>query len=147
MYLAALREEVSQGDIFDGLLYQYVYQEPSAPEPTIRSRVIRAMLITADCEYDKPNSAYVYLGEVRPLSEISLGTQGNVRSRRVFYTFPLEPHPRLPEESYVDFRRILRFDKNLIAADNLNQQRSLSLTDIARTALQEQVSLFFGLAR
>ncbi len=145
MYLPIRREEVSQGDIFDGLVYQYVYQEPDASEPAIRARVIRAMVMTADCEYDKPNSAYVYMREVRPLEEISTGTRGNVRSRRVFYTFPLEPRDQLPEESYVDFRRILRFDKNVIVANQ--QHRLLSLTDIARTALQEQVSLFFGLAR
>lgn len=147
LYLPALREEISQGDIFDGLIYQYVYQESSAPEPVIRSRVIQAMLITADCEFDKPSSAYVYLGEVRPLSEISVGTRGNVRSRRVFYTFPLEPHDNFLEECYVDFRRILRFDKSRLAASHLNQQRLLSLTDTARTALQEQLSVFFGLAR
>ena len=145
MFLPTLREEISQGDVFDGLVYRYVYDEPSAPEPVLRSRVIRAMLITADCEFDKPGSAYVYLGEVRPLSEISPGTRGNVRSRRVFYTFPLDLNDALPEESYVDFRRILRFDKGRVGL--ADPTRLLSLTDVARMALQEQIALFFGLAR
>ncbi len=70
MYLPYLREEVSQGDIFGGLAYRYVYQEPLAPEPQIRSRIIRAMLLTYDCEYDKPEAAYVYMGEVRPLERV-----------------------------------------------------------------------------
>lgn len=147
MYLPTSREEISQGDVFDSLLYRYVYDEPTTPKPVLRSRVIRAMLITADCEFDKPGSAYVYLGEVRPLSEISPGTRGNVRSRRVFYTFPLDLNDALPEESYVDFRRILRFDKGRITRGLADPTRLLSLTDTARMALQEQLALFFGLAR
>jgi len=147
MYLPSLREEVSQGDVFDALAYRYVYQRPDAPEPEIMVRVIRAMLLTADCEYDKPISAIVYVGEVRLMSEISPSTVGNVRAHKTYYAFPLEAHGSGLEESYVDFRRIFRFDKNLIAASASASGRILSLNDTARLALQEQLSLFFGLER
>ena len=109
--------------------------------------MIRAMLLTYDCEYDKPDAAYVYMGEVRPMNEISASTRGNVRSHKVLYTFPLLVHSELPDESYVDFRRILRFDKNTIAQSSLASQRIVSVTDTAREALQQQMALFFGFDR
>lgn len=147
MYLPSLREEVSQGDIFNDLVYRYIYQEPSDPDPQIESRVIQAMLLTYDCEYDKPDAAYIYMGEVRPMNEISASTRGHVRSHRVLYTFPLLVHRNLPDESYIDFRRILRFDKNTIAQSSLTSQRVVSVTDTAREALRQQMALFFGFNR
>ena len=147
MYLTALREKVSQGDIFQSLVYRYVYQETQASDPMIRSRLIRAMLLTYDCEYDKPEAAYVYMAELRLLEEISKSTRGNVRSRRVFNAFPLETSSLLLDEYYVDFRRILRFDKTVIAESDLASNRVISITDTSRLALQQQMSVFFGFER
>lgn len=147
MYLAELREEVSQGDIFQDLVYQYITQDAQDPEPRILSRVLRAMLLTYDCEYDKRDAAFVYVGELRPLEEISASTRGHVRSRRVLNTFSLETHERLPEEFYVDFRRILRLTKSAVAQSSLSGNRVVSLSDTSRLALQQQMSLFFGFER
>ncbi len=147
MYLSSLRADVSQGDLFDTLVYRYVYQRSDAPEPEIMAREIKAILLTADCEYDKPAASFVYVGEVRPMSEISPSTVGNVRARKTYYTFPLAAHGAVLEESYVDFRRILRFDKKLIAASASEGHRVLALDETARLAMQEQLSLFFGLER
>lgn len=81
------------------------------------------------------------------MQEVTASTRGNVRSFKVLYTFPLEIHSELSEEFYVDFRRILRFEKNIMTQSSLANHRVVSLTDEARSALQQQMSLFFGFDR
>jgi hypothetical protein len=147
MYVPALREEVSQGDVFDALVYRYVYQESAESEPKILERRIRAMLLSYDCEYDKLDAANVYMGEVRAMAEFDSSTVGNVRKYKVFNVFPLAVAPGLLEETYVDFRRIYRFAKTDIAQASTSRHRLVSLTDVARLALQQQMSLFFGFQR
>src|SRR5436190_1506794 len=110
MYLALPAEEVSQGDIFDGIPVAYLrHENPSEPSADIR--FVRAILVSHDCEYDKPSNQFVLVAEVRPLTEIPGGSQGNVRHYRTRNTFYLEPLGELMPESYVDFRRIDRIQK------------------------------------
>lgn len=147
MYLPELQTEVSQGDIFRDIHYRFIIQDNQNSEPRMSSRTLNAMLLTYDCEYDKPQSGFVYVGEIRPLSEISLQTRGNVRNFKVMNAFPLQTNELLNEESYIDFRRILRFDKNMISEYSLNKHRILLLTEDARLALQLHVAMFFGFRR
>lgn len=138
MYLQELRGEVSQGDIFDSLPLVFARQDGSSLS------FARAILLTYDCEYDKPTTKFVMIAEVRPLAEVAPGSQGNVRKNRAFSTFFLDAHSSLAE-SYVDFRTLSRVEKAAVAARI--GQRLASLSDDAQLALQEQLSAFFGYGR
>lgn len=142
MYLEELSSEVSQGDIFEGL--------PLAPaaggQGTVEVRRVRAILLTQDCEYDKPSTAAVLIAEVLPLSAVASGSQGNVRRNRVASAFYLPSHTHLPE-SYVDLRTIGRVSKSFVAVEAQTENRLLSLTEEARLALQRQIAGFFGYDR
>ena len=140
MYLDKASAEVSQGDIFESLPLT------SVEGGQAHMRQVRAMLLTQDCEYDKPSNASVLIAEILPLSSVTSGSQGNVRRNRVASAFYLPPHADLPE-SYVDIRAIGRVEKSLIVAEAQRGTRLLSLTEEARLALQRQSAGFFGYDR
>jgi hypothetical protein len=140
MYLDTVRAEVSQGDIFGRLPLA------SAEGGGAALRLACVMLLTQDCEYDKPSTVSVLVAEILPLSGVAAGSQGNVRRNRVASAFYLSPHAILPE-SYVDIRAVGRVEKSLVAAEAEGGSRLLSLTEEARLALQRQVAGFFGYDR
>ena len=143
MYLNEIRGEVSQGDVFDSLPLAYVSQE-SAHQ--VLSENARAIVLTYDCEYDKPSTRFVMIAGVFPLAGVPTDRQGNIRRNRIFSTFYLSASTRF-DESYVDFRYMGRLDKRLVAAQAQAGTRLLSLDDEAQLALQEQLSAFFGYGR
>jgi hypothetical protein len=140
VYLDNVSAEVSQGDIFESLPLA------SAEGGQAVLRLARVMLLTQDCEYDKPSTVSVLVAEILPLSGVASGSQGNVRKNRVASAFYLSPHGAFPE-SYVDIRAIGRLEKSLIAAEAERGNRLLSLTEEARLALQQQIAGFFGYGR
>ena len=142
MYLQELRGEVSQGDIFGSLPISYVRQEDKKPVLL----TIPAMLITYDCEYDKPATKLVLVAGVFPLAEVPINRQGNVRKNRVFSTFHLDKTTS-QEEAFVDFRYIGLLEKTVVAQEAEAGNRRISLSDEAQLALQEQLSAFFGYGR
>ncbi len=148
MYLQELRGEVSQGDVFGSLLISYVRQEVNRPVTMEVSATIDipAMLITYDCEYDKPSTKLVLVAGVFPLAEVPLNRQGNVRKNKIFSTFYLEKTAS-QEEAFVDFRYIGSLEKTIVAQEAENGSRIISLSDEAQLALQEQLSAFFGYGR
>ncbi len=145
MYLLERRGEVSQGDVFDDIPFPVVeLAEVATVYATVRP--VRALLVSHDCEYDKPNNPYVTVAEVRPMAEVDRGSQGNIRSFRVRSTFHLQEHPELPE-SYVDLRRMASIDKRILADRAAAGKKLVSLSDDARLALQRQIAIFFGVER
>ena len=142
MFLQELRGEVSQGDVFDSLPIAYVRQEVRR----LTALSTRALLITYDCEYDKPSTKLVMVAGVFSLSEVPADRRGNVRKNKVFSTFFLEAFFPL-EESFVDFRYMGLLEKAVIAEEAQARQRLASLNDEAQLALQEQLSAFFGYGR
>jgi len=104
-------------------------------------------MLTHDCDYDKKSSNYVIFAEIRPLSEVDKGSQGNIRTFRTRHTFYLTEIPDVMEESYVDLRRIDRVHKPVVTHKATNSERIASLTDEAREALQGHIALFFGIER
>jgi len=143
MYLDQLGEQVSQGDIFDSLPLSHVdWQTP----PQSSLRYVRAVLLTFNCEYDKPNSKSVLVAEVKPLSLVPENKQGNVRKNRVASAFYLTSQGRL-EESYVDFRYVSTLDKRIVEEAATIGGRILSLDEDTGLALQEQLYQFFGFGR
>lgn len=143
MYLDRLQEQVSQGDLFDGLPLAHVdWHTP--PQPSLR--YVRAVLLTFNCEYDKPNCKSVLVAEVKPLDLVPENLRGNVRRNRVASAFSLSGHERL-EESYVDFRYVSTLDKRIVEEASAIGRRILSLDEDTRLALQEQLYQFFGYGR
>lgn len=138
MYLAELRGEVSQGDIFDSL--PTVYIQGVGLKPKVQNK--RSTMLIYDCEYDKPRTTTVIIAEVWPLSDADPGSRGYIRQNRVFGAFYLEPYLDIIPESYVDFRTISRLEKSILEAQKQTGRRLVSLTDDSRLALQQQLSLF-----
>ena len=90
MYLPEPRQEISQGDVFDQVALLSVAEATGHGELNVHLREGRAILLTHDCEYDKPTNMWVLVAEVRPLFEIPSGNQGHIRQYRTRNTFYLE---------------------------------------------------------
>ncbi len=142
MYRNELSTEISQCDIFWSLP---LVPTADGTEQASAERV-PAILLTQDCEFDKPSTLSVLIAAVLPLSGVASGSQGNVRRNRVASAFYLPPHLLLPE-SYVDLRAIGRVAKSLVVAEASQGTRLLSLSEDARLALQRQIAGFFGYDR
>ena len=142
MYLQELRGEVSQGDVFGSLPVAYVRQDARR----MTALEIPAMLITYDCEYDKPSTKLVMVAGVFPLAEVPADRQGNVRKNKVFSTFFLEASFLL-DEAFVDSRYMGLLEKAVVAEEAQMKQRLVSLNDEAQLALQEQLSASVGYGR
>ena len=142
LYLAEQRHQISQGDIFGNIPVVRV----KFPEGVPILKEIRAMLITHDCEFDKPHAAYVLISEVRPLSELKPESIGNIKNFKTLNTFYL-PQTDGVTESYIDFRRTYQVDKSCLYDRLSKSLRFKSLTDEARMALQRQLAIFFGYDR
>ncbi len=140
MYLENISAEVSQGDIFDSLPFAVM------EGTTATVRTARVVLLTQDCEYDKPSTRSILVAEILPLSGVATASQGNVRRNRVASAFYPPPQEAFPE-SYVDLRAIGRVEKSVVVAEADRGTRLLSLTEEARLALQQQIAGFFGYHR
>jgi hypothetical protein len=138
-YLPTQRTQVSQGDIFSNIPVAKV----KFPEAIPVLKEIEGLLLTHDCEFDKPSSLYVMLTEIRPLNELNTTSQGNVKNYKTLNTFYLPPTDTMPE-SYIDFRRTYQVDKAFLFDRLAKSLRLKSVTDGTRTALQRQIAIFFG---
>ena len=147
MYLSEPRPEISQGDIFDRAPLVSVAQDADSFALSVALRESRAILLTHDCEYDKPSNPWIVVAEVRPLAEIAADAQGHIRQYRTRNTFYLEGLPDGLPESYVDFRRLTRLPKTALTVSPETTLRLASLDEEARTALQRQIAIFFGYGR
>lgn len=143
MYLTELRGEVSQGDIFGSL--PTVYIQGVGLKPKVRNA--RTMLLTHDCEYDKPRTTTVIIAEIWPLSDVDPGSRGHIQQNKVLGAFYLEPYTDVVPASYVDLRSMSRLEKSILEAQKQVGGRLVSLTDDAKLALQRQMALFLGLNR
>ena len=147
MYRPTASAEVSQGDLFDDVPIAYVTFPLDATSPQTTVQRVRAMLLTHDCDYDKRGTDFVIVAQVLPLSVVDSGSQGHVRARRTRNTFYLEPMLADGPESFVDFRRLDRVHRQIIASLAGEGKRIASLTEEARLALQRQIAQFFGYGR
>lgn len=142
-YSGALRPDVSQGDIFRDVAFVRV--EATGEEVTTTTARYTALLLTHDCQYDKPLVDFVLMARIRRLDELTGGSQGNVRRYRTTATFYLpELPPELPE-SFVDFYHIVPVSKAEVARLAAADQRIASLSDLGRLGLQRQIAIYFGL--
>jgi hypothetical protein len=140
MYRPALRKKVSQGDIFDDLPYTRIREEGLLAVVKLE----RGILLTHDCEYDKPGTTAIMIAVVRSVAEQSPRYQDSIRGRGVASAFYLEAVQGILPESFVDLRTITVIDKRIIIVRVNEGKRLISMTQEARIALQEQLFFFFG---
>jgi hypothetical protein len=100
---------------------------------------MRSLLVTYDCECDKPSTKLVMAAGIFSLADVPADRRGNVRKNKVFSTFYLEENAAF-EEAFADFRYAGLLEKAIVATRA--ETRLFSLGDAARLALQEQLSSF-----
>jgi len=78
MYLQELRGEVSQGDTLDDLPIVYATQGGGR----FASTAMRSLLVTYDCEYDKPSTKLVMAAGIFSLADVpATGAGTSARTR------------------------------------------------------------------
>src|SRR5437763_11774236 len=129
-YLAEPRETVSQGDLFGEVTFARVVA--TGEVCTFSTDRYPAMLLSHDCEYDKPRVEFVLMARVRPLAHLAESSRGNVRTGGTISTFYLPPRdPRLPE-AFVDFEHVVPVSKAEVSRLATAAHRIASLSDEGR---------------
>jgi len=138
-YLPEVRPSLSQGDLIEELDIQEILGgEPNSSTHTV-------IVLSHDCEIDKPNNSIVLVARTREIGEIDSANQGNVRSGRVVNTMHLPAVDSMPE-SFVDFRFIHRVLKAELERGISENRRVASISDDAQAALQAFLHRFFSRA-
>lgn len=147
-YEQSLRPEISQGDIFSDIAFIDWLTYPDGRVEIVGSRPSCAMLLTFDCEYDKPASPpnYILIAKVIPLQNAPLSSQGGIRKERGYSIFYLPASGDFPE-SFVDFRQMERVGKRTVTQSEEIGNRVLSLTSPYRRKLRRSLARFFGMDR
>jgi hypothetical protein len=119
--------------------YEVVGQlSPSSPPPAgqllvpARCDHTRAVLLTFDCEIDKPSTKILTLALVRPLDpKMPDADQVKIRENRKFAFFFLPPATEGAPAGYVDFRRLGAVSVDVVKAT----PRLSRLSETARKAM------------
>jgi hypothetical protein len=99
----------------------------------------RAVLLTYDCEIDKPSAKVLTVALVRPLDpKTPEADKAVLRENRKFAFFHLPPEQANGPESYLDFRRIGAVSVEVVKA----AIKRASLSDLARKAMLFQFFRF-----
>ncbi len=170
LFYRDVSDELCQGDVFERVPLLYMTEmpqvlkqvdlnlkgellEPSAPLDPLHPPGIanglhvnascdftRAVLLTYDCEIDKPSTKQLTLAMVRPLDpSMSFQSRQIIRENRKMSTLYLPADGNNLSESLVDFIRIsVVFKEGLQAAPRLTR-----LSDQARQAMLFQLIRFF----
>lgn len=101
-------------------------------------QVGRGIVLTHDCEIDKPSLKYVWVALVRPLRMVPIDNQQIIRDNSDFSAFYLPAIGDAMEESFVDFRRTSCVHVSLVPPEF----RLASLTPSAVNQLLVKLMLF-----
>ncbi len=147
-YEQSLRPEISQGDIFSDIAFIDWMTHPDGRIDIVGSRRSCAMLLTFDCEYDKPASPpnHILIAKVIPLQNAPINSQGVIRKEKGYSIFYLPASGDFPE-SFVDFRQMERVGKMTVTQSEDIGDRVLSLTSTYRRKLRLALARFFGMSR
>jgi hypothetical protein len=158
----APKDEISQGDLLadvpsaliEDLRYMVqtgedTFKLDSDPQPRrldrmypSNAREVRTfgVVITHDCEIDKPSRrSLVYVALVRPLAGVAEEHREGFRSNTRHRAFYLPANEYLPDESYVDLRRMTPVVGNVIG----ELPRLACMNEDGRSMLREQLFRFF----
>lgn len=154
--------ELCQGDVFERLPLVYAKDLPpslkratlpgnrdgfevesSPPKPGATAIAAascdftRAILLTYDCEIDKPQTKLVTVALIRPLN-LPEPDKATIQESRKFAYFYLPPLDEAGPEAYVDFRRL-----STVGLDLVKKSPPIArLSEIARNALLFQFYRF-----
>lgn len=129
MYLSELRPDISQGDIFVEVPFPYFANTENLNDPKPSYLICTVMLISHSCDYDKPNSKFCLVAQIRPISELNPNSHGNLRKEGLINTIYLPRVTGKIDESYVDLRNITSIQKIILSNQAANGKRILSVTD------------------
>ena len=110
------------------------FQDKTGQSIIAKCKRARAIVVTHDCEIDKPAVARYHICPVVPLSHLSSKMQDQVKRNRVYSRYFLPSFRDLRQDSFVDFNQISTVDRDLIAAT----KRLLTLSDLGRRGLYAQ---------
>lgn len=129
VFLDTVRTEISQGDVFEDIEF-------------VRGTSGDGVLLSHDCEYDKPSVSDVLVARAFSRDAVSSGSWGPIAAGQAYNAIHLPPVAGRPE-SYINLRYIYRVPKvNLIEAD-AGGRRVASMTDSGRYALITYLFRFF----
>lgn len=146
MYRETPQDTPTQGDIYDNCpsvaIGAPIEGEYNTATASVEKK--RVIIITHSCEYEKPQSTYVLVATVRPLSDFNPEQYDSIRNNQVYNLYWLSVHPSMSVEQCVDLRTIRRVHKRLFDPIASKLDKLVSLTKVSRLALQDQISQFFG---
>lgn len=151
------RKEISQGDILellpnshlvpplialfsrsDGLMACESGTHPQfdqkAQAIVASCRRAKALLLTYDCEIDKPKVKNWIVAPIVPLSEIPGSAHSDIKKNKVFFLLYLPKYRDVLEDSVLVINHMTTLDREFVSGAN----RIVSLSDIGRRALYAQ---------
>jgi hypothetical protein len=99
-----------------------------------RAAGARAVLITHDCEIDKPGRRYLVCPVV-PLARIPGGAHGDLRKNRIVSMLFLPAYRNIMVDSFISFNQITTVEPGSLDPT----RRLVSLSDLGRSALYNQL--------
>lgn len=136
MFQPGLRPEISQGDVFETLHAREVIG--GKDEDYVGS----AVLLSHDCEFDKPDHAYTLVARVIPIIGAPEPRWDAIRRGRTLNAIHL-PAVGTAVESFIDLRYIHRLPKDDLRAAVAANGRVASMTDDGRAAIIAYLYRFF----
>lgn len=120
---------------------------PDVPKPVAGSSLLvpalcdytRGILLTHDCQIDKPGTRHLIVALVRPLGPLPADQQEMLRGNQVHSYYYLPASSEGMEESYVDFRRLTTLSVEIVAGAS----RLAGHSDTAWASMTFQCSRFF----
>ncbi len=136
MFLPALRPEISQGDIFEGVRVLEILggREESYTGPVV--------LLSHDCEFDKPHE-YVLVARVLPLDNAPRDSWDQIRRGEALNAIHLPAVAPRPE-SFINLRYMHRLPKEELREAAVLGRRAMSMTDEGRAAMLAYMFRFFA---
>jgi hypothetical protein len=136
LFLSELAPEISQGDVFDGVM---IVDPLEGPNP----RLARVILLTNDCDIGKKSHRPVHVVELKEMASLTGPAQsiaGDIRADRVPSALLVEARLPIPE-SFVDFRTITRLPQSAVM--DAPERRMVSMSGDGRVALFYRLYTYF----
>lgn len=154
-YYQALDPKPSQGDIIEIAPHarlldplSYLHRSPSGlsigpastKEAVAEARNLLAVILTPDCELDKPSTRFWLIAPLHPISSLMAQDQGNIRKNKVLKYLHVPANPPHIPEAFIDLATITTVEAGLLR----KAKRLVTLSDSTRAALYLQQMRWFS---
>jgi hypothetical protein len=137
LYALAPQSALSQGDILSDVPVIELVGDIVSP------RLATFVVLTHDCEIDKPSAESVICAPARSMAETPGGLAGDIRSGRVLRAMHL-PATGALTESFIDFALIQRVSKLVLEDAIADGRRVAAMSDDGRKALTVNLFRYFA---